>query len=78
MKNLKIRFVKQNDKYQLQKWKLFRWKWAIIKIGKGMNSPHYEVVEGVSKTRCLNKYLNYRGECKQYINITEYPSIKKY
>ena len=78
MKNLKIRFIKEGGKYSLQRWKLFRWKWAMVKTGEGMDGPHYEVVEDASKDRCLNKYLHHKGECKQYINITEYPSIKKY
>ena len=78
MINLKIRFIEQGGKYSLQRWKLFRWKWALIQSGASMEGPNYEVVKDKSKDRCLNKYLHYLGECKEYINVTEYPSIKKY
>tara|TARA_Y100000389_G_scaffold143221_1_gene141412 strand:- start:793 stop:1029 length:237 start_codon:yes stop_codon:yes gene_type:complete len=78
MKNLKIRFIKEGSTYLLQKKKYFRWRWAMIQDGSGMMGPCYVRSYGDSKLKSLNKYLHEIGKCKQYVKITEYPTIKKY
>ena len=78
MKKLKIRFIKEGNIYKLQKKKLWGWKWAMIQDGGSYMGPHYVISHGDSKSKSLNKYLHQIGECKQYIKITEYPTIKKY
>lgn len=74
MKNLKIRFIKQDNKYILQCKKWYGWKYARIQTSGGL----YEDSSSEDKSRSLNKYLHFMGECKQYIRVTEYPTIKKY
>ena len=74
MKNLKIRFIKENNIYHLQCKKFGIW----IDVTTQTSGGAYETFSSEDKSRSLNKYLNYTGKCKQCLNITEYPTIKKY
>lgn len=72
MKNLKIRFIKEDSNYLLMRKRWWGWNFCHI------SSDGDIIVKDKNKERCLNKYLHQKGECKQYTNITEYPTIKKY
>ena len=74
MKNLKIRFIKINDKYTMEFKRFGLWVRATVP-NKDMV---YSIVKSTSPSKCLNKYLYSRNKSKADYRITEYPTIKKY
>jgi len=79
MKNLKIRFIKVGDKYNMQFKRFGFWMYAIIPVGGShMESLIYGKVSSITKSKCLNRYLYSKDLAKQNVSITEYPTIKIY
>ena len=74
MRNLKIRFIKIDDKYTMEFKRFGLWVRATVP-NKDMI---YSKVIALSKTKCLNKYLYSINKSKTDYRITEYPTIKKY
>ena len=74
MKNLKIRFIKINDKYTMEFKSFGLWVKATV--------PNKDMIYGIvldpSPSKCLNKYLHSINKSKSNYRITEYPTIKKY
>ena len=67
-----------NFQYQIQIWKVFRWKtqeFSFCEVGVGERS---EPIIGETKDKCLNRFLAINLITKKYLVITEYPTIKKY
>tara|TARA_R110001592_G_scaffold289608_1_gene558719 strand:- start:361 stop:594 length:234 start_codon:yes stop_codon:yes gene_type:complete len=77
MKNLKIRYIKIDDKYNLQFKRFGFWVYAMIPI-KGEYLEGEIKSEALTPSKCLNKYLYSKNKSKADYRITEYPTIKKY
>ena len=75
MRNLKIRFIKEGNKYFMERKTFWCWKSAMVPCSWSMRDHQ---VRDETKSRCLNKYLHHKKLCKDYVNINEYPTIKKY
>tara|TARA_R100001369_G_scaffold17444_1_gene32787 strand:+ start:3220 stop:3459 length:240 start_codon:yes stop_codon:yes gene_type:complete len=79
MKNLKIRFIKVGDKYNMQFKRFGFWMYAMIPVGGShMESLIYGKASSITKSKCLNRYLYSKDLAKQNVSITEYPTIKIY
>jgi hypothetical protein len=83
MKNtLKIRFIETiGDSYstyhiEYKKWFFWRTNW--VAIGGSPAGVAYDRIYSASKDKCLAQNLHFMGLCKDYLNIIEFPSIKKY
>ena len=74
MKNLKIRFIKINDKYTMEFKRFGLWVRATVP-NKDMV---YSIVKSISPSKCLNRYLYSINKSRADFRITEYPTIKKY
>lgn len=81
---MKIRFIKKCSKvtdevtnYQIEEKKLFGWKRLGYTIEMGYGST-YCYYEDKDKKELLKKVLEDRKLCLNFIDITEYPSIKEY
>lgn len=83
MKNtLKIRFVEvigdSYSTYYMEYKKLFFWRTNMVMIGGSPAGVAYDRIYSVSKDKCLAQNLHFMSLCKDYVNIIEYPTIKKY
>jgi len=74
MKNLKIRFIKINDKYTMEFKRFGLWVRATVPN----EDMVYSIVKSTSPSKCLNKYLYSINKSKADFRITEFPTIKKY
>ncbi len=78
MKNLKIRFIKSGNRYYMQYRSWWRWTSPLESTKRRPGVRDFTLIYGATKSKCLNKSLNKMQICKQYVKITEYPTIKKY
>tara|TARA_R110000744_G_scaffold95573_3_gene184602 strand:- start:364 stop:603 length:240 start_codon:yes stop_codon:yes gene_type:complete len=79
MRNLKIRFIKIDNKYTMEFKRFGLWVKAMVPIGGShMEKIIYGIVLASTPSKCLNKYLYSKNKSKVDYRITEYPTIKKY
>ena len=74
MKNLKIRFIKINDKYTMEFKRFGLW----VRTTVPNEDMVYSIVKSISPSKCLNKYLYSINKSRADFRITEFPTIKKY
>jgi hypothetical protein len=78
MKRIKIRFVKRKEDYLIQRKTLFGWSYIGYTINMGYGSVFNLYCQNTEED-LLNEVLEkYYKIDKRFVEITEYPTIKKY
>ena len=81
-RRLKIRFVEVElsnySVFYMEYKKLFFWKTNWVAIGGSTSGVAYDRIYSAAKPKCLAKNLQHMSLCKDYLKITEYPTIKIY
>lgn len=79
MKNIKIRFIQHPDTFLIQKKTILGWKYIRYYVGASNGDSVSYQYQNKSKELLLDEVLDkHFNACRKYIQITEYPKIKKY
>lgn len=78
MKTIKIRFIKEKDKYYIQRKGWFGWRDITYTIDMGYGAVTYRY-SGSKKEELLNEVLEeYYQVDKRFVRVIEHSSIKMY
>jgi hypothetical protein len=78
MKEIKIRFILENEKYRAERKTLFGWRSISYVIDMGYGSIGYYYT-GTTKEELLAELLeNYYKMDKRFVRVIEYPTILVY
>ncbi len=78
MKTIKIRYVKRNDTYYMERKSFFGWRRLRYSVDMGYGS-YWQSYTSKNKKELLDEILdNHYSLCKKHVNVIEYPMIKEY
>jgi len=78
MKTIKIRYVKRNDTYYMERKTLFGWKRLGYSVDMGYGG-YWQSYTSENKKQLLTEVLDsHYSSCKKHIEVIEYPMIKIY
>lgn len=78
MKTIKIRYVKRNDTYYMERKSFFGWRRIGYSVDMGYGG-YWQSFTSTNKEELLKEVLDkHYMMCKKHVEIIEYPMIKVY
>jgi len=78
MKTIKIRYVKRNDTYYMERKSIFGWKRLGYSVDMGYGG-YWQSYTSKNKEELLKEVLDkHYMLCKKHVEVVEYPMIKVY